>query len=368
MRQVLFWIPTRFFDGLPSWWPDLQIPIYGYGMMLFAAFLACTWLAGRRARKQGIARERIQDLAMWIFLGGIIGARITYMIQYHRPIEEFFQIWQGGLVFYGSAIGGVAGYTAAYVFVIRKYQLSSLKLADIIAPCVPVGLCLGRIGCLLNGCCYGNVACPAHWWDIPFPLSSPARFALVERGLQTPAGFTMKNQIAPAIVDRVERDSPAYAEGLRDGDEILKADRQDIAVYRDAAGTRPDALETYLVQHWRRGKVDLALTVRHRDGKEEALAPIHPETLHLHPTQVFESISMVLLLFVLLAFEPFRRHDGELMALLMILYPIHRFLDEMLRNDTDPVAFHMTLSQNISILVIVAGIAWFCWLRRQPAQ
>src|SRR5437762_2998928 len=123
MQQVLFWIPIK-----TDWTPD-GIPIYGFGMMLFLAFVVCTWLAGRRAQKEGIAKEHIQDLAIWIFVGGIVGARIVYMIQYDVPLWQFHRIWEGGLVFYGSAIGGLIGYTLAYFFIIRKYGLSTWKMA-----------------------------------------------------------------------------------------------------------------------------------------------------------------------------------------------------------------------------------------------
>src|SRR5437764_726164 len=112
MRQVLFRIPIH-----TSFFPD-GIPIYGFGMMLFVTFVATTWLAGRRAQKEGIAKEYLQDLAIWIFVGGIVGARIVYMLQYKIPLWplwNFFRIWEGGLVFYGSAIGGLAGYGLAYV-------------------------------------------------------------------------------------------------------------------------------------------------------------------------------------------------------------------------------------------------------------
>src|SRR5262249_29681324 len=153
---------------------------YGFGVMLFFAFIICTWLASWRAKKEGVSPVILQDLAIWIFIGGIIGARIVYMIQYHQPISQFFLIWQGGLVFYGSAIGGLAGYGLAYYFVLRKQSVSTWKIADIIAPSAAIGLCLGRVGCLLNGCCYGNVACP-HCWGLQFPLSAPARMTLVER-------------------------------------------------------------------------------------------------------------------------------------------------------------------------------------------
>src|SRR5436309_13497565 len=101
MDQVLFWIPIH-----TAWTPN-GIPIYGFGAMLFVAFIVCTWLAGRRAQKEGIAKEYIQDLAIWIFVGGIAGARIVYMIPYKThfwPITNFFRICQAALVFYDSAI------------------------------------------------------------------------------------------------------------------------------------------------------------------------------------------------------------------------------------------------------------------------
>src|SRR5262245_27595669 len=85
MYQVLFEIPLRAgLDWLPNWMP-LRIPIYGYGMMLFVAFILCTWLAGRRAEKEGISKEVIQDLALWLFVGGLLGSRIVYLLDAPPP-------------------------------------------------------------------------------------------------------------------------------------------------------------------------------------------------------------------------------------------------------------------------------------------
>ena len=93
-----------------------------------------------------------------------------------------------------------------------------------------------------------------------------------------------------------------------------------------------------------------------------------PKTLGLHPTQLYETISTGLLLFLLLAYYPFRRHDGELLAIFFMLYALHRFLNEMLRADNETVGFGLTLSQNGSILVFLIGLVLFLWLRRLPAQ
>jgi prolipoprotein diacylglyceryltransferase len=398
MRQVLFHLP---FIG----WP-----IFGYGAMLFVAFVVCVFLGSWRARKVGVSPDRVMDMAIWVFVFGILGARITYMIQYHVPVSEFFFIWNGGLVFYGSFIGGVVGYFVAYVLVFKKYNLSNWKMADLVAPCLAVGLCLGRMGCYLNGCCYGNVASPdslvarlGH-----FPLSSPARHALVAKGYQTAAGFTTKGDGVPVIVDRVEPGSPAYESGLRDGDLIRDANGHDMSKIRvvvrqdgqlvehdyddrlsyqkaideferkhtEIVDQQPRPLAHYLGSDWPLGKTDLQLTVRrevrHRDGKvetvEKSLPAFEPVTIGLHPTQVYESISMLLVFLLLSAFYVFRRHDGEVMVLFMLCYAVHRFLNEILRNDTDPVLLGMTLSQNGSILLFLAALGLGWWLWRKPVQ
>src|SRR5260370_29099427 len=92
------------------------VPLYGYGLMLFLAFLACITVSGRLAKRQGISKEVVQDLAIWMFLGGIIGARTTWMLLEAKvkTVEEFaslfFQLWKGGVIFYGGAIGGAIAF------------------------------------------------------------------------------------------------------------------------------------------------------------------------------------------------------------------------------------------------------------------
>jgi phosphatidylglycerol:prolipoprotein diacylglycerol transferase len=354
MLQVVFRLPLY-----TPWTPD-GIPIYGFGLMLFLTFVACTWLAGRLGRRENIPPERFQDLAIWLFVSGLIGARITYMVQYGRPIEEFFQIWQGGIVFYGAFIGGWMGYGLFWYLVLRKLRISTWKLADAVAPALALGLAIGRVGCLLNGCCYGAVAHP----DSPqlhFPmLTAPCREMLVPRGYQTAFGFsidimvTREVEVAPskqyrqeARVAAVEPHSAAEAAGLRSGDLIVAAEGQPIHTYED--------LVRLTLVDWPRGKPDLRLTVL-RAGERIELPAFTPRSLGLYPTQLYESISMGLLLLVLLSFYPLRRHDGQVLTLFMVCYAVHRYLNESLRDDTTPVAFGLTLSQNISIGVLAAAV------------
>jgi prolipoprotein diacylglyceryltransferase len=360
MMQVLWRIPIH----NQQWFPD-GIPIYGFGMMLFLAFVICTWLASRRADAAGVPREHIQDLAIYLFIGGLIGARVLYLTQ-EAPQPTFLdflkqlpKIWDGGIILYGSVIGGLVGYAICWWFIFRKHNIPTLKVADILAPSIAIGLCLGRIGCFLNGCCYGQVSCPdCVACPVHFPMSAQARYALVEAGVQTAAGFTLapldKQPFAGVRIDKVDPDSDAAAKGLEDGMIIEAVD--------DKSVNNPDQLTAALGYGPQRtlGQREVKFTVA---GKDQPIV-CAPRTVGLHPTQLYETISMVLLFLLLLAFQPFRTRDGQLMGILMIGYGIHRFLNELLRSDPRPIGFE----RYGSLLLVAGGLVLLAWLRSRPAQ
>jgi prolipoprotein diacylglyceryltransferase len=344
--------------------PGIDWPIYGFGLMLFVAFLACTWLASRRAVRVGMTKETIQDFTIWIFIGGLLGARVFFMYLEETPpasVGDFFyrlpRIWEGGIVFYGSVIGALIAYGLLYWFSFRGQGISTLKLADVIAPSVALGLALGRLGCFLNGCCYGQVACAeCPVYAVHFPLSAPARYALVDAGVQTAAGFTVDERFpgTGVKVAKVDPTSAAYAAGLRDGDVIAKAN--------DRETDSSSALSSYLgnFQEWPRGKKDLTLELSNRDASFTIL----PRTVGLHPTQLYETISMVIVMLLLIAYTPFKTRDGQVMVLMMLTYAVHRYINEMLRNDPRPVGFE----RYASVFLFGAGIVMALWLWSRPAQ
>jgi len=132
------------------------INIYSYGFMLAVAFLSVYYFMTKRAHLFGISKETISNLAFLLLISGIIGARLFYVIIYtsyfmRHPLEILL-INRGGLVFYGGFIFAI---TAGLLFA-KTNRISISNTADLIAPFVALGHAIGRIGCFLNGCCYGK--------------------------------------------------------------------------------------------------------------------------------------------------------------------------------------------------------------------
>lgn len=144
-------------------------PIYWYGILVAVGFILGIWTASRRATTLGESADTVMDLSVWLLVGGVIGARTLYVISYWdqsfagEPWTEIFQIRNGGMVFYGGLIGGVAG-LSLFCWLKKK---SPLELADVLAPSLPLGHAFGRVGCLMTGCCYGK-ECSLPW-GIQFP-------------------------------------------------------------------------------------------------------------------------------------------------------------------------------------------------------
>ncbi len=160
MRRILFEIPLPFLQK--------SIPIYSYGFMLMIAFLVAITIARWRARKEGIDPNKITDLGIYLVCAGILGARLFFIVQffedYKNNLLSIFKIYEGGLVYYGGLFAGIV---TLFVYV-KGHQLPFFKIIDMLMPSAAVGLGFGRIGCFLNGCCFGKLASHVPW-AVQFP-------------------------------------------------------------------------------------------------------------------------------------------------------------------------------------------------------
>ena len=135
--------------------------VHTYGVVLMLAFLVALGRAYAVAKRQndpGIRPDDILDVGIWMIVMGVIGARLMFVIigwndYRHAPgfPGSIFKVWEGGLSFHGGLFGGIG---ALIVYCLIK-RISILKVADIFCPSVMIAYAIGRIGCFLNGCCYG---------------------------------------------------------------------------------------------------------------------------------------------------------------------------------------------------------------------
>ena len=148
------------------------LTIYTYGVMMVTAFLAGTWLAAHAAEAlpaqvRAISADQMLDFTSLSLLAGLAGGRLLYIfLQWRFFLEaplEVFALWHGGLVWYGGFLGGMLG---AW-FYTRASRLSYLRVMDQFIPFLALGHAIGRVGCFLNGCCYGRPT--TAWCGVTFP-------------------------------------------------------------------------------------------------------------------------------------------------------------------------------------------------------
>jgi phosphatidylglycerol:prolipoprotein diacylglycerol transferase len=147
-----------------------KFPVHAWGVLLMAGFLLAAWRAAKNAHRYAIAPEDVWDISLLGLLGGVIGARLAYVGLNLTTMQEgggpgflhqpgaIFAVWQGGMTFYGGLFGGIL----AGILACRLKKVNVGDMADLAAMSFPLGYALGRIGCLLNGCCYGGV-CELPW-------------------------------------------------------------------------------------------------------------------------------------------------------------------------------------------------------------
>jgi len=302
------------------------IELPAYFTLLMVGYTLAVYIAAREGERQGLDRNKLIDMGLWLLVAGIVGARVLHVVadgdwpKYkalcQAPTEVFpmpmpdgkkcqsdedckeakvgeicnkekgtchvrdclrvFKFWYGGLVFYGGLIFAIG--TGLYL--VRRYRLPTWKVGDLAGFTIPLGLFFGRMGCFFNGCCFGRIC--TSWLCLEFPKGS--------------------------------------------------------------------ACYDYQLEH-------------------RLIPPMAQYSLPVYPTQLFEAIACLLIFFYL--FWKIRRKtfDGQVFFLFLILYGIARFLVEFLRSDPRGELFGLSTSQLISIpAVVVGGFLYYYYRKRSTCE
>jgi phosphatidylglycerol:prolipoprotein diacylglycerol transferase len=304
-----------------------QFPIYGYGLMLVVAFLACVQSGQWLARRMGIDPELIVNAVLIALVCGIIGARICAVLEnfseYTRgrslwgSIVNIINIREGGLTFYG-------GFLLATPCCIAYAWWNGVPIRrgmDLVAPVLMIGLGFGRIGCFLNGCCYGE-QCDLPW-GVRFPYFSYAYVEQFDQGKLMPPP-PLVTQTAAHRLELAPPDSPAL--------------QSDPAAAALAAQSR---------------------------------------SLPVQPTQLYSAFTAFLLAALLIVYLGLPHIDGRAFALMLMLEGLARYLLEMIRVEPSVLdvkiggeVYGLSISMILGGLIVIAGAVmwWVVGMMRSSAE
>jgi|TARA_B100000676_G_scaffold88221_1_gene87984 phosphatidylglycerol:prolipoprotein diacylglycerol transferase len=146
-----------------------DMDIAWYGICLAVGFMLGLWTAGRRGMRIGLNAEDISNLMIWMFIGGVVGGKALFLINHWEEFQNSknsMQMLRSGWVFHGSLIGACIG---IWIFIRRK-GMPLWATFDALAPSFALGHAIGRIGCFMNGCCFGKT-CELPW-AVQFPAGT----------------------------------------------------------------------------------------------------------------------------------------------------------------------------------------------------
>ncbi|MGC4032840.1 MAG: prolipoprotein diacylglyceryl transferase [Tepidisphaeraceae bacterium] len=289
--------------------PFIGYSVHSYGLMLVLGLLGGIELAKFLARRSNLNPELFANAAILALVSGLVGARIAYVIQFHNEFTggTFWEnLWNaanltsGGLVYYG---GFLLAFPTLVLYAIWK-KIPLLRGMDIIAPCLMIGLALGRVGCFLNGCCWGQ-----------------------HTTLSWPVAVTFPYQSSP------------YIDDLQEG-----------------KVSPPDALyKQDFVKNSRRLMTKEEIQAQH----DLATLAESQRSLPVINTQLMSTVTALMIAAVATAFFTLGKIPGRGFAVMMMLEGLTRFLIEGLRVEPDVIVLgkvHLTLSMLIGLGVAAGGV------------
>jgi phosphatidylglycerol---prolipoprotein diacylglyceryl transferase len=306
--------------------PGIDFTIYGYGLMLVLACLCGIGLAKFLARRCGLDPELFVNIGIIALLSGVIGARVVHVIhdwdQYTAAPTLSENLWhminlrRGGLVFYGGLLLATPACIAYGLW--KKVPIR--RGMDIVAPALMVGLAIGRIGCLLNGCCWGG-ACNLPW-AVQFPYGSPPFEQQFDDG---------QLKVNESLVVRTAFDK--------------------------------EKMEAFLLKHPRLAEKGELKTPEQRTMAAGSWS--NP----VHPTQIYSTITALLVAGACVAYFTLAPAAGRVFGLMLVMEGAGRFTIENLRVEPPVLTFGpfaWSMSMTIGAGLIVGGTVMLLLLRRRP--
>jgi len=310
--------------------PFTHLTVKSYGLMMVIAFLAAIFVIKRLSRNITPDAQLITNGGLYALIAGVVGARVFYVIHYFDRFQSepiaVFAVWEGGL----ELLGGVILALVVILFYLRHHKLPVRRYLDVLAIGLMAALAFGRIGCFLNGCCFGKPADVP--WAVRFPYDS----------------LPYRSQVRPdpdrnRLVAQLKLPSEFFG--------YVDADGRWVQV--DGGNLKPLKM----------------LTKRER---QMLLEQDKLRSLPVHPTELYSSLNGAVLCLILYFF--WRRYQkprktrkllakpGSTFALMFILYGVVRFLIEWVRDD-NPFEYGWwtiykggTISQNLCIYLVILGL------------
>ncbi len=349
------------------------IAVRGYGVFLLCGVASGVALALYRSKKTSVSPDTIFNLAFWLLIGGIIGARTFYVVEYwddfvsndvKATLFRLLDFTRGGLVVYGSILGGAL---ATIVFCYR-YRQSAFLIGDIVIPSLFLGIFFGRLGCLMNGCCYAG-RCEDSAWATYFPPGSPVYTEQMESGellgltltpSTDPVASEEVNELAtmPWVVSQVAPVGPAATRGIQPGDTIDRIFPQAPPLDRIDPQTPIDDSST----------LDWVAVVNGTPILWTA-DELPPYAMAVRSAQLISSINGLWICIALLLISRFcRLRTGTLAAIGFMVYAMVRFVEEIVRSD-EPGQFgtDLTIAQWVSLAIIPSALAVILFIYKTRA-
>jgi phosphatidylglycerol:prolipoprotein diacylglycerol transferase len=339
------------------------LPVRGYGLMMMLGVLTAVGISYRRVLQLGVAKESFLGLVLWTVVGGLLGARLFYIVQKWSELDgtsiseklwTALQFTEGGLVVYGAILGGIAGILGWTLL----QKVVPLSLLDAIVPAFFIGLAFGRIGCLMNGCCYGGVVesgLPA----IAFPRGAPAYMDQLASG-RLLGIHTKSTHGQDLTIDAVDPGSWAQRNGIAPG-QILESIQ---------VGQVPQVPSMQAQAMREHAPPELEGLVR-TDRVRTVVRELPNRSLPVHPSQIYASITGFLLCFWSLTIPRWVQRPGLVFGSGWLVYGVLRFLEEIVRVDEGgQFGTELSIAQWVSIVGILFGaiLTVYSWSGSSKSQ